>query len=318
MHVAFSIILLVIVQVYSQSPAWNIFVNEDDVKFYLYNRENHLEPILITKNNLNALESNKSVKLVIHGFFENARRDWYKNMTREYLKKDDFNIIQVDWSKPASSGYSISAGNTKYVGIIIGKLISELSKNQKLPLKNVHIIGHSLGAHVAGYAGKEVIRQMKSPIGRITALDAAAPLFEGTVDILVGLEKGDAEIVDAIHTDGGFFGRKNAIGTVDFFPNGGTAPQPGCSIRSLKFPPRNYVEVASEVFCSHTRSYHYFISSINNENFVATKCESWKYFTQNKCGESHTALMGDDYFYQEDTTGKFFLKTNSEFSYAYD
>lgn len=99
---------------------------------------------------------------------------------------------------------------------------------------------------MAGYAGKEVIRETGTPIGRITALDAAAPLFEGAVDVLTGLEKGDAEIVDAIHTDGGFFGRKNAIGTVDFFPNGGIGPQPGCSIRSLRFPSMNYVEVASE------------------------------------------------------------------------
>lgn len=39
--------------------------------------------------------------------------------------------------------------------------------------KNVHIIGHSLGAHTAGYAGTLV-----PGLGRITGLDPAEPYFQ--------------------------------------------------------------------------------------------------------------------------------------------
>ena len=34
--------------------------------------------------------------------------------------------------------------------------------------------------------------------------------------------------VDIIHTDGNKYDGFKASGTVDFYPNGGTGPQPGC------------------------------------------------------------------------------------------
>lgn len=40
----------------------------------------------------------------------------------------------------------------------------------------------------------------------------------------------DADFVDVIHTDMGFAGLALRIGTVNFFPNYGRRPQPGCSI----------------------------------------------------------------------------------------
>lgn len=59
-----------------------------------------------------------------------------------------------------------------------------------------HIIGHSLGAHIAGYAGTSLNGQ----IGRITALDPAKPYFEATHSS-VRLDRTDAKYVDVVHTD---------------------------------------------------------------------------------------------------------------------
>lgn len=88
-----------------------------------------------------------------------------------------------------------------------------------------------MGAHVSGFAGKTLQNLSQVSIGRITGLDAALPMFS-LVQEDDRLSKGDADLVVAIHTDGGFAGFLDAIGDIDYFPNGGTPPQPGCFVAS--------------------------------------------------------------------------------------
>ena len=66
--------------------------------------------------------------------------------------------------------------------------------------------------------------------GSFSGLDPAKPGFEN-----VALEEGrldlkDAYFVDVIHTSAGLFGYYSAIGHVDFYPNNGFSPQPGCRL----------------------------------------------------------------------------------------
>jgi hypothetical protein len=58
-------------------------------------------------------------------------------------------------------------------------------------------------------------------------LDTAYPLF-GNAQPAGRLDAGDAILVDTIHTCGGSVGFKEPYGHIDFFPNGGISPQPGC------------------------------------------------------------------------------------------
>lgn len=64
----------------------------------------------------------------------------------------------------------------------------------KVDTNNIHVIGHGVGAHIAGYVGK--IFHLK----KITALDPSGPYFKG-MPLNVRLCANDAEFVEALHTD---------------------------------------------------------------------------------------------------------------------
>lgn len=62
----------------------------------------------------------------------------------------------------------------------------------------------------------------------VLGLDPAGPGFEFAKLQKKGLKKSDALFVDIIHTSGGSTGIYHSAGHADFFPNGGSVPQPGC------------------------------------------------------------------------------------------
>lgn len=93
-----------------------------------------------------------------------------------------------------------------------------------LVLRDLVIVGHSLGAHISGYAGKNI---QSGKIGVIVGLDPAGPLF--SIDKPhKRLADTDADYVQIIHTDAGNLSVEEPIGHADFYPNGGNE-QPGCS-----------------------------------------------------------------------------------------
>lgn len=106
-----------------------------------------------------------------------------------------------------------------------------LVEKNKIPLKNFHVLGHSLGAHVAGIAGQRVKSKLNSPLPWVTGLDPAGPLYEVPIKLPKNerLSDDDGKVVEVVHTDGGLLGFHSAIGTIDFYPNGGQFIQPNCS-----------------------------------------------------------------------------------------
>ena len=75
-----------------------------------------------------------------------------KNVTA-YLRLGDYNVIVADWSEICQKlNYDYSASYTKNVGKSIAKMVDFLV-SQGLNSDTLTIIGHSLGAHVAGLAG---------------------------------------------------------------------------------------------------------------------------------------------------------------------
>ena len=90
--------------------------------------------------------------------------------------------------------------NYKVFEMILFHLFSQ--KNQGASVEDVHIIGHSLGSQIAGYAGEKIQKLTDQKIGRISGLDPAAPLFED-MPTFVRLDPSDALFVDVIHSDAG-------------------------------------------------------------------------------------------------------------------
>ncbi|GIY77636.1 pancreatic lipase-related protein 2 [Caerostris darwini] len=220
-------------------------------------------------------------KVIIHGFLDKVKiADWMHHMKDEFLMLDNFNVIVVDWSFGNFIPYSKAAANTELVGEEISVLLKKLMDEYGAKPEKFHLIGHSLGSHVAGYVG-ESIKGLK----RITGLDPATYLFS-TASPRAKLDRSDAMFVDVIHTDGGGIGMVEPVGHVDFYPNGGKI-QKGCtasnSLRALL--EKGVVEGVRNVICSHMRAPLLFTDTINVRScpMIAYRCMDWGAFSRGEC-----------------------------------
>ena len=213
------------------------------------------------------------------------------------------NVVYLDWTKGARAGlfgvgYQKSAANTRLVGVQLGHFIEFLCRSFNLNVESFHLIGHSLGAHIAGYTGKYIFQKFYTKIGRISATDPAGPLFQNTPTVM-HLTKDDATYVDCIHTDGDElwpipvtgFGTMEQFGHVDFYPNGGRK-QPGCW--NGKHPDPNQ----SGLDCSHNRACFLFADTIvpkvecDTPNYTGFECDSYESFLNGKCYSYFVSQMG--------------------------
>lgn len=140
---------------------------------------------------------------------------------------------------------------------------------KKIPVNNIHLIGHSLGAHIVGKAGRHFTKLTNMTLPRITGLDPANPCFNGG-EALSGLYRGDADFVDIIHSNPGVLGKAHPLGDVDFYPEGLGPIKPGCVVFS----------------CSHSRAYEYYIETVypgNERNFLAKRCNSLTSLNGGQC-----------------------------------
>ena len=64
--------------------------------------------------------------------------------------------VSVDWGSGSGFPYSQADANTRVVGAEVARLINFLHTNKGVSLESFHLIGHSIGAHVAGYADNRV------------------------------------------------------------------------------------------------------------------------------------------------------------------
>ncbi|XP_017262832.1 lipoprotein lipase [Kryptolebias marmoratus] len=229
--------------------------------------------------------------IVIHGWTVTGMfESWVpKLVSALYEREPNANVIVVDWLTRANQHYPTSAAYTKLVGRDVAKFVSWLQKELQLPWERIHLLGYSLGAHVAGIAGDLTDHK----ISRITGLDPAGPTFEHA-DEQSTLSRGDAQFVDVLHTNtrgspDRSIGIQRPVGHIDIYPNGGTF-QPGCDIQNTLLGIasagiKGLQNMDQLVKCSHERSIHLFIDSLLNyqQQSMAYRCNSKDTFNKGMC-----------------------------------
>ncbi|EDW67436.1 pancreatic triacylglycerol lipase [Drosophila virilis] len=234
------------------------FVFDADVSFYLYTNSNPTngKKISASKASIYASHFNQDhpTRFVIHGWTKSYLDSLSRIITNAWLSRGDYNLIVVDWAG-ARTIYLAAVLAVPGVGARVGKMIEYLHDSHGMSLKSLIVIGHSLGAHVAGYAGKTV---GSGRIHTIIGLDPALPLFSYYTPNR-RLSADDAFYVETIQTNGGIFGFLKPIGKGAFYPNGGIR-QPNCSLLG---------------FCSHVRAVIYYAEAVTHNNFAAIKCSNF-------------------------------------------
>lgn len=96
----------------------------------------------------------KDTVVLIHGWRDGPNTSMPREVGDAYLGSRDINVVVVDWSKMATSPYVTVALSTTQVGTEIADFIQFLIENINLDMNRTSFVGHSLGAHVAGVAGR--------------------------------------------------------------------------------------------------------------------------------------------------------------------
>ncbi|XP_071443186.1 lipase member H-like [Hetaerina americana] len=225
--------------------------------------------------------------IFIHGFMETDKPNVITELISGLKETGRRNIILVDWhTLAAGPWYPWAVVNVPAVGRLLANFLdtmariinkenyflandNDLSSPSDTFFRNLHLVGFSLGAHVAGIAG-HLIKMGR--VGRITGIEPALPMIDLLDPDTERLDPADAEFVDVIHTCAGRYGTPGPVGHVDFYPNGGKAIQPGCR------------HVLAKYVCSHWRAWGFFAESMLNEkSFEAVRCGSWKEFEAGLC-----------------------------------
>ena len=198
---------LYLVDLQAQIEPENHFNVETDVFFLLFTRANPSNGQFISSNadqiRNSHWDSSRPTRFIIHGFTGGAFSELNANIGAAYHRAGDFNVVVVDWNLGANTINYITARNrVNEVGPFLARFIDFLHLNGFVDFNRLLLTGHSLGAHVAGIAGKRVTR---GRIDTIIGMDPGFPLFSinspgDRFDI------NDAVYTEGIHTNAGAFG----------------------------------------------------------------------------------------------------------------
>ncbi|XP_050741107.1 phospholipase A1 2 isoform X1 [Drosophila biarmipes] len=245
-------------------------------------------------------------RIVIHGWMSQSKGSHIRKVKNAYLslthpgingepaRYEDFNVIVCDWSKTSTNiNYYEVAKTVEDMGALLAELVRYLHQEADMHYDDVYVIGHSLGAQIAGSAGKQI---MPHRFNTIYALDPAGPQFREKSDEY-RIDASDASYVESIQTSVSF-GFEQPVGHATFYPNYGKN-QKKCYVYG----------------CSHKRSHDYFIETLTSPaGFWGPRCERHE-------DGSWILLLSDGEFRMGGEpsipkNGTFYVKTYSKPPYA--
>lgn len=136
------------------------FSFHQDVRFELFTPKNPKEPQNLKFRNetsveLSNFDKSKPTRIFVHGWSSEGLLT--PRFADAYFEKGkhDVNFIAVNWQKGSDTvNYFVARSRVTMLAEYIAKFIDFMVESANLELKDLTVIGHSLGAHVSGIGKK--------------------------------------------------------------------------------------------------------------------------------------------------------------------
>ncbi|VVC94632.1 unnamed protein product [Leptidea sinapis] len=110
---------------------------------------------ITSTNRLQRIMRSRPIVILIHGYMETSDGVMVQALGTEFLKISDLNVFALDGRNVIGLEYLRSSTYVRFMGEELGRLLSGVIKRGQ-NASMITLIGHSLGAHVAGVAGEKV------------------------------------------------------------------------------------------------------------------------------------------------------------------
>ncbi|XP_011199756.2 vitellogenin-1 [Bactrocera dorsalis] len=220
----------------------------------------------------------RKVVIMVSGWTQTVNHsDTIDKMATVFNCRGDVNFLALDMDQYLNTFYTWAVQNTDSIALGLAQGLTMLK--EVIPIENIQLIGHSLGAHIVGQAGRFFTEKTGEKLPYITGLDPAKTCLSAEQRI----GRDDAHKVEILHTNPGVLGIAEPLGHIDLYASYLRPHANGCW---------NSV-------CSHTRAVDYYVEFLypgNKSGFLAKRCASWEHLRAEQCTGKNYAMGNIDYW----------------------
>ncbi|RWS01172.1 epithelial chloride channel protein-like protein, partial [Dinothrombium tinctorium] len=190
--------------------------------------------------------SPKKVRVYIHGHLTQRVGSDIRDATFKCSPAIDA-IVLANWTTAKALpryNYDTIRMNVEFASKCVAVKLYLLDRNGTI---DYELVGHGMGAHIAGMTARIFKIHSKRVIKAITGLDPVGRVFNDHKSL--SLQCTDSRVVSVIHTNTAVYGSKHKICENDLYPNGGER-QPDCE------------NVLERDICSHRKARQIYIEKL--------------------------------------------------------